>query len=91
MPRAQSQPLIEAFSNVLKAERRAAGLTQEALALNSDIDRTFVGLLETGKRQPSLSVLFALARALDLTPEALIQRVRREFGRVNHATIREPR
>ena len=30
-----------------------------------------------GKRQPTLSVIFALARELKLTPEALVQKVRK--------------
>ena len=75
MPRARSDHLIDAFRRVLKTERKRVGLTQEDLAFQCDIDRTFVGLLESGKRQPSLSVFFALARGLQLTPQALLELV----------------
>ncbi|AKJ27282.1 helix-turn-helix domain-containing protein [Caldimonas brevitalea] len=72
MPRARDETVIAAFADVLAGLRRARGLTQEALAHEAGIDRTFVGLLETGKRQPTLSVLFALAGALGVKPEKLV-------------------
>jgi transcriptional regulator with XRE-family HTH domain len=76
MPRARDESLIAAFGQVLGEQRRARGLTQEALAYEAGIDRTFVGLLETGKRQPSLSVVFALAAALEVKPEKLVAETR---------------
>ena len=72
MPRARDENLIAAFAQVLAELPRTGGLTQEALAHEAGIDRTFVGLLETGRRQPTLSVLFALAGALGVKPEKLI-------------------
>ncbi|HEV7442866.1 MAG TPA: helix-turn-helix transcriptional regulator [Steroidobacteraceae bacterium] len=76
MPRARDETLIAAFAVVLAGIRIARGLTQEALAHEAGVDRTFVGLLETGKRQPTLSVIFALARALGVRPEKLIAETR---------------
>jgi transcriptional regulator with XRE-family HTH domain len=76
MPRARDETLIAAFAVVLAGIRSARGLTQEALAHEAGVDRTFVGLLETGKRQPTLSVIFALARALGVRPEKLIAETR---------------
>ena len=77
MPRERNQLLIDAFAQVLRAARAKAEQTQEDLAFAAGIDRTFVGLLETGKRQPSLSVLFALAEALGTTPDALVKDTRK--------------
>ena len=57
--------LIEAFAQVLRKARMAKGLTQEALAHAAGVDRTFIGLLETARRQPTLSVICAIARATD--------------------------
>ena len=57
--------LIEAFAQVLRKARIAKGLTQEALAHAAGVDRTFIGLLETARRQPTLSVICAIARATD--------------------------
>ena len=57
--------LIEAFAKVLRAERKGKGLTQEALAHEAGVARTFIGLLESAKRQPALSVICAIAKATD--------------------------
>ena len=76
MPRARDENLIAAFGAVLAGLRGTRGLTQEALAHEAGVDRTFVGLLETGKRQPTLSVIFALAGALEVKPEKLIAETR---------------
>jgi len=61
------------FGNVLREHRVKAGLTQEDLATDSELDRTYISLLELGKRQPSLETLFALAAALGTTASALVR------------------
>ena len=75
MPRARDQVLIAAFSTALREFRHERGLTQEALAYGAGVDRTFIGLLKGGRRQPSLSVIWALAQALGHTPQSLVARV----------------
>jgi len=45
--------------------RLVKGLTQEQLAVDSDIDLTYAGAIERGKRNPSLEVLVRIAAALD--------------------------
>lgn len=64
MSRVRDELLIAAFARLLRGARVSKGLTQEGLAFDTGVDRTFVGLLEAGKRQPTLSVIFALAAAL---------------------------
>jgi transcriptional regulator with XRE-family HTH domain len=77
MARARDELLVSAFAAVLRQARTKAGLSQEELAHRADVNRTFIGLLEGGKRQPTLSVIFALAREVNLTPEALVLKVRK--------------
>lgn len=48
------------------------GLSQERLALESGVDRTFVSMLERGIRQPSLSTIFALCEPLEKKPYDLV-------------------
>ena len=43
--------------------RVARGLSQEALAVDAEIDRTYVSRLERGLENPSVAVLERLARA----------------------------
>lgn len=65
-------PYAVAFGEILRAARLRVHLSQEALGLACDIDRTYVSLLERGERQPTLSTLFALAGQLGVTPETLV-------------------
>ena len=80
MQRARDMVLVNSFGTVLRQLRSAAGWTQEQLAFEAGIDRTFVGLLEGGRRQPSLSVVFALAKALGTSPEQLVRLTREVYA-----------
>ena len=62
-----------AFGHVLRKLRLQKDLSQEELALRAGLDRAYPSLLESGRRQPTLTVLIALAKALDITPEALLR------------------
>ena len=52
--------------------RRQRGLTQEELAFEAEIDLTYVGGIERGKRNPSLLVLARIADALSVPLSKLI-------------------
>jgi transcriptional regulator with XRE-family HTH domain len=67
----------KAFGQVLRAQREKCDLSQEALALKANVDRTFVSQIERGIRQPTLNTLFKLAGALDLAPQRLVARTER--------------
>lgn len=61
-----------AFGKVLRERRKLAGLTQEQLALEADVQRNYVSLIERGINQPTITVIFKLAAALKCRPSALI-------------------
>ena len=65
----------EAFGKVLKDVRLEKSMSQEELAYLSGLDRTFISMLERGKRQPSLTTLFDLSSALEIQPNQLINQV----------------
>ncbi len=44
--------------------RKARGLTQEELAFESEIDLTYMGGIERGRRNPSLLVMARIAESL---------------------------
>jgi len=46
--------------------RRQKGLTQEELAFEAEIDLTYMGGIERGKRNPSLLVIARIAKALSV-------------------------
>lgn len=68
-----NQLLIAAFADALREARQKAGLTQEDLAERADVSVRFISLLETGKRQPSLSALAAISAGLEIPMSALIR------------------
>lgn len=53
--------------------RQAAGITQEQLAFAAEIDLTYVGGIERGRRNPSILVLARIASALSIEPATLLQ------------------
>lgn len=55
----------------IREARKAAGLSQEQAALEADIDRSFMGQVERGQRNVSISTLLRLARVLDVNLGAL--------------------
>lgn len=73
--------LQKAFGQVLRHLRTRAGLSQESLALEAGLDRTFISLLERGLRQPTLTTLFTLAHTLNTRPSKLIAAVEAEQTR----------
>jgi len=61
-----------AFGISLREFRKKAGFTQEELAFEAGIERNYVSLIELGRNQPSISVVFKLASALNIKPSKLI-------------------
>lgn len=60
---------------MLRERRLRAELTQEQLAFEADIQRVYVSGLELGRYQPTLTMLFTLAKALRCTPGELVSEV----------------
>ena len=56
--------MLEAFQTHLKKLRSEVPLSQEVLADRASLDRTYISLLERGKRNPSLRCLVKIADAL---------------------------
>jgi transcriptional regulator with XRE-family HTH domain len=66
------------FGLVLKELRVKKGYSQESLAIECDLDRTYISLLERGLRQPTISTLFTIATALGVTPSSIIKELEKE-------------
>ncbi|MFK8034350.1 MAG: helix-turn-helix domain-containing protein [Hyphomicrobiales bacterium] len=56
----------------LREARKAANLSQEALALEIGIDRTYISGIERGVRNPSLDVIVKLAERVGVEPGRLL-------------------
>ena len=65
------------LSEIIRAARLARGLSQEALALAAEVDRTYVSQIERGIANPSLQILHRLADVMGLDLQiALVERQR---------------
>jgi transcriptional regulator with XRE-family HTH domain len=62
----------KAFGLILREIRVSRNLSQEELAYQCDLDRTFISLLERGKRQPTLTTILKLARTLGVAASTLV-------------------
>jgi transcriptional regulator with XRE-family HTH domain len=72
---AEKHKIAGEFGTVLRTYRIERGMTQEQLSEQLDIVRSYICTLESGKRQPSLTMIFRLAAALGIKPGALVDAV----------------
>lgn len=68
----QRAALLVAFGLRVRQLRLASGLSQEALADRAGLHRTYVGSVERGERNISLLNIQALAEALGVTRDVLV-------------------
>lgn len=69
----------------LRRLRVAQGLSQEALAVDANVDRTYVGRLERGIENPTIGVLEKIARALTVPMSSFFDE---EAARVRTAPLK---
>ena len=61
------------LATVIKEQRQRANLTQEELAKRAKVARSYVALIESGrKKNPSLDIIKKLARALGVPVTELL-------------------
>ncbi|WP_321963976.1 helix-turn-helix domain-containing protein [Burkholderia cepacia] len=82
--------LAAAFGAVLRERRLRAELTQEQLAFEADIQRVYVSGLELGRYQPTLTMLFKLAKALGCAPGELVAEVDTRLANAHQQNKRLP-
>lgn len=72
MPGDPSLAPHEAFGRCLRQARRDAGMSQEQLGLEADVQRNFISLIELGQNQPTITTVFKLAKALNVPASSLV-------------------
>ena len=71
MGKGQEARIQKEFGARLKSIRQQRGLSQEALALTCELDRTYIGGVERGERNISLINIQKIAKALDVSAREL--------------------
>ena len=57
---------LRAFGAVIRELRNERGLSQEALGFRSQLSQTYISQLEAGNRNPTVWVLYRLAKGLEV-------------------------
>lgn len=58
--------ICQKFATKLQELRNAKGFTQEQLALDADVDKSYIGKIENAQKMPTLKTIAKLALALDV-------------------------
>lgn len=64
----------EVFARNLRRSRYAKGLSQEALAHEAEMDRSYVSALERGVYSASIDTVARLAEVLGIEPDEMLRR-----------------
>ncbi|SDO07647.1 DNA-binding transcriptional regulator, XRE-family HTH domain [Lutimaribacter pacificus] len=64
---------IEDFGKRLRELRKAQGYSQEGFALTVELDRTYIGGIERGERNPGLKTILRIAEALGVPAAELFK------------------
>jgi transcriptional regulator with XRE-family HTH domain len=73
----KSQPSV-ALGRALRLLRMSRGLSQEQLALEADLQRNYISLIERGINQPTITTIFKLSAALGVRPSEFVARAEDE-------------
>jgi transcriptional regulator with XRE-family HTH domain len=57
---------------LIRKKRKEMGFSQEAFALYSNIDRSYVGRIERGEANITLDLLYQIASSLSCDPKQLL-------------------
>jgi transcriptional regulator with XRE-family HTH domain len=63
---------LEAFGTFLRSQRRLANMSLRDMAERTQVSNAYLSQIERGMHTPSVRVLRSIARALDLSAEAML-------------------
>ena len=70
--------VVKQFAEVLKELRHKQGLSQEELAERCGLHDRYISFMERGLRQPTITTIFKLSKALNILPSDLIKQVEKK-------------
>lgn len=66
--------ILDAIALNVRRLRKEKGMSQDALAFEADIDRTYIGYIENRKHNISIGILCSIAQALNVDIEDLLRK-----------------
>ncbi|MBK5401403.1 helix-turn-helix transcriptional regulator [Pseudomonas sp. TH39(2020)] len=64
--------LAKALGEKIRVQRKARGLSQDALALSCKVDRSYMGRIERGEVNITIEKLYRIASTLECEPKSLL-------------------
>jgi len=74
-----SNTLKQIIGKIVKAIRIKQGLSQEDLAHECDVDRSYISMIEVGRNEPSVTKIFDLCKGLKIKPSDFFKLVEGEY------------
>ncbi len=74
-PKFSGHPVLIKLGLVIRQSRKDLGLSQETLALNADIDRSYMGGIERGEHNMTLINLLKISDCLGTKPSKLFEKI----------------
>ena len=71
------EPVLKKFGGNVRGKREARNLSQESLAEQADLDRTYIGGIERGERNPTILSALRIAKALKTSVAELCEGIDR--------------
>ena len=71
-PQFGGDPVLVALGEAIRRARTGADLSQEALAVDADLDRSYMGGIERGEHNLTVMNIVKIANALKLKPSTLL-------------------
>lgn len=68
-----TENIYKVIGERIRKLRKAQELSQERLAERAGIDRSHMGFIEQGRRQPTLTTLYKLTKSLGISLEELFR------------------
>ncbi len=81
----------KAIATVIRRLRKNRRLSQEVLSGLAGMERSHLGMVETGGRVPNLYTIWRIADALDMRPSELVAMIEDEMSEMDSAGRKEER
>lgn len=80
--RDQSIIIKQIIGKTTKAIRIKKGLSQEDLAHECNVDRSYISMIEVGRNEPSVTKIFELCKGLKIKPSDFFKLVESEYANI---------
>lgn len=87
--RDQSIIIKQIIGKTVKAIRIKKGLSQEDLAHECNVDRSYISMIEVGRNEPSVTKIFELCKGLKIKPSDFFKLVESEYEKLQEKNEEE--